>query len=112
MSEPYKIIITLEAQSDISKIIHYIAGELKAPQAAVNLNDLFLKSIKDLAVSPERNKVIDEEHWGSEKIRKLIVKNYYVYYNVNDLTRTISIIAVIYAGMDQTKQINKRSKTK
>ena len=47
-----------------------------------------------------------------KKIRKLIVKNYYVYYNVNDLTRTISIIAVIYAGMDQTKQINKRSKTK
>jgi plasmid stabilization system protein ParE len=112
MSESYSVIITPEAQSDISKIIHYIAGELKAPQAAVNLNDLFLKSIKDLAVFPKRNKVIDEEPWGSEKIRKLIVKNYFFYYNVNDLTRTISIIAVIYAGMDQTKQINKRSKTK
>ncbi len=112
MSESYSVIITPEVQSDISKIIHYIARELKAPQAAVNLNDLFLKSIKDLAVFPKRNMVIDEEPWGSEGVRKLIVKNYYVYYNVNDLTRTISIIAVIYAGMDQTKQINKRSKTK
>ena len=85
---------------------------MKAPQAAVNLNDLFLNSIKDMAVFPERNMVIDEEPWGSEKIRKLIVKNYYVYFNVNDLTRTISIIAVIYAGMDQIKQMNKCSKTK
>lgn len=37
MSDEYKLIILPEAQKDIRDIIIYIAKELAAPQAALNL---------------------------------------------------------------------------
>ena len=109
MSDQYKVIVTPEAQQDIRLIINYIADELKAPQAAINLTDLIKENIKGLSVLHKRFKVIDEQPWADEGVRKAIVKNYYVYYAVNDDDLTVYITAVIYAGMDQGKQISKRS---
>ena len=43
MSDEYKLIILPEAQKDIRDIIIYIAKELAAPQAALNLQDAFEK---------------------------------------------------------------------
>lgn len=45
MSDSYKTMILPEAQQDIRNIVLYIAGELAAPQAALNLQDI-LKTIR------------------------------------------------------------------
>lgn len=49
MSDQYKLIILPEAQKDIREIILYIARELAAPQAALNLQDEFQREINSLA---------------------------------------------------------------
>ena len=43
MSDQYRLIVLPEAQKDIRGIILYIARELMAPQAALNLQDEFQK---------------------------------------------------------------------
>ena len=109
MSELYKPIILPEAQQDIRNIVLYIARELAAPQAALNLQEEFQKEINSLAEMPKRIKTVDEQPWKDVGIRKIQVKNYFIYFLADDDDMTVKIIAVIYTGRDQTKQMTDRS---
>ncbi len=110
MSKTYKTIITPEAAQDIRKIVLYIAETIGNPQSALSLNDLLNEKISSLSLSPERNKTISEKPWGEIGVRKLLVKNYYIYYYIDEPTATVYIIAVIYTRMNQQKQLNEKLK--
>ena len=108
MSDQYKLIILPEAQKDIRGIILYIARELMAPQAAHNLQDEFQKEINSLSKMPKRIKTVDEQPWKDAGIRKTRVKNYYIYFLVDDEEMAVKVNAVTYVGRDQTKQMSDR----
>ena len=108
MSDYYKPIILPEAQQDIRGIVLYIAQELFSPQAALNLQDAFQEEIQKLSYMPTRIKPIDEEPWGSQGVRKIRVKNYYIYFIVDDNEMAVKVNAVIYVGRDQEKQMADR----
>ena len=108
MSDYYKPIILPEAQQDIRGIVLYITQELFSPQAALNLQDAFHKEIQKLSYMPTRIKLIDEEPWGSQGVRKIRVKNYFIYFIVDDYEMTVKVNAVIYVGRDQEKQMADR----
>lgn len=109
MSEKYKLIILPEAQKDIRDIVLYIAGELCAPQAALNLQYAFENEINSLAYMPKRIKTVDEQPWKDAGIRKTRVKNYYIYFLVDDDEMAVKVNAVIYVGRDQPKQMTERN---
>ena len=109
MSEPYQVIILPEAQQDMRSIVLYIARQLSAPQAALNLNSSFQKEIALLSHMPKRFQTIQEQPWGNAGIRKFRVKYFYVYFLVDDVDRTVKVTAVIYVGRDQKKQLSERS---
>ena len=75
MSDIYQVIILPEAQQDIKSIVLYIARELAAPQAALNLQEEFEKEIKSLAKMPKRIKTVDEQPLKDTGIRKTRMKN-------------------------------------
>ena len=108
MSDQYRLIVLPEAQKDIRGIILYIARELMAPQAALNLQDEFQKEINSLANMPKRIKTVDEQPWKDAGIRKTRVKNYYIYFIVDDDEMAVKVNAVIYVGMDQSRQMTDR----
>ena len=108
MSDLYRIVILPEAQRDIRSIILYIAKELAAPQAALSLQEKFETEIKTLTFNPKRIKTVDEQPWKDAGIRKIRVKNYYIYFLVDDNEMTVKANAVIYTGRDQTRQMNDR----
>ena len=108
MSAKYKLTILPEAQNDIREIISYIAGELAAPQAALDLQDVFERKINTLSFKPQRIKTVNEQPWKKLGVRKLRVKNYYVYFIISEETRTVKIMAVIYIGRDQKEQLEQK----
>lgn len=108
MSDVYKLIILPEAQKDIRDIIIYIARELLAPQAALNLQENIEKEINSLKFKPKRIKTVDEQPWKDVGIRKTKVKNYYIYFIVDDEEMAVKVNAVIYVGRDQKKQMTER----
>ena len=108
MSKYYKLIILPEAQKDIRDIIIYIVKELEAPKAALNLQETFKKTIDSLKEKPKRIRLIDEQPWKNIGVRKTRVKNYYIYFLVDDLELTVKILAIIYIGRDQKRQLSKR----
>ena len=108
MSEKYKLIILPEAQKDIRDIILYIASELAAPQAALGLQDAFEEEINALSSMPDRIKLVEEQPWKDAGVRKIRVKNYYIYFVVSETQKEVRILAVIYVGREQEKQMAER----
>lgn len=106
MPDFYKVMILPEAQADIQKIVHYIAGSLSAPQAALNLSKTFRQEIQSLSKMPKRFAVVDAPPWKEAGIRRFTVKNYYVYYLIDDVKMTVNVLAVIYTGRDQEKHFS------
>ena len=105
MSKIYKLVILPEAQKDIRGIVLYIARELGASQAALNLQAEFEKEIKALAKMPKRIRTIEEQPWKDAGIRKIRDKNYYIYFLVDDDEMAVKVNAVIYTGRNQARQM-------
>lgn len=99
----YTIEYTIRAQSDLDDIYKYIAFTLLSPDVAENMYREITKSIRSLDSMPMRNPVIDNEPWKSRGLRKIIVKNYVVFYTVDN--QSVRIIRIFYGGRDIKSQL-------
>ncbi|NPV45049.1 MAG: type II toxin-antitoxin system RelE/ParE family toxin [Firmicutes bacterium] len=99
----YKIRYLPLASKDLTNIVSYIADELKAPKAAMDLIDALDTSISRLAQFPYSWRVYQSEKSLDYEYRVLPVKNYLVFYVVKE--QVVEIHRVIYAKMDLSKVI-------
>ena len=100
MSAWYNIRYSPAAKKDIKNIYSYIALNLQVPDIAKNQVDRIRKEIRSLDFMPTRYSIVDWEPWQSMKMHKLPIDNFVVYYTVNSDTITVTIIRIVYAGMD------------
>ena len=98
----YKIIVTAPAQKDLQNAVSYISNELKNKQAAFNLIDLVEETVKSLTDMPERYAVVDDEILSREGFRFIQIKNYLMFYTINERKKTITVVRVLYHKMDIT----------
>ena len=103
--DEYKIKVTRQAKEHLALIREYIATELKEPIIAKRILELLKSEMMSLQTMPYRVKCIDEQPWGELGFRKIRVKNYYVYFWVDENKREVQILAVIYARRDQATQL-------
>ena len=106
--EQHVIRVTAQARQHLRLIRDYIAIDLRQPEIAKKLLELLQKEISTLSYMPYRVKLIEEMPWRDMGFRKIRVKNYYIYFWVNDDTREVNIIAVIYVRRDQARQLESR----
>ena len=102
----YEVRVTRQALEQIKEIVHYISNDLMAPDAAHNLLDKMKAEITKLSRFPKKHDLIDEEPWRTEGVRKIVVKNFLIYYWVDDENNRVQVTAVIYSRRDQTKQLS------
>lgn len=105
MGNKYEIKVTRQAFEQMREIAHYISYDLMAPEAADNLLDDLKASILKLSVLPKKYPLIEEEPWRSEGVRKIVVKNFLVYYWIDEEYNKVQVTAVIYSKRDQIKQL-------
>ena len=86
------------AQKDLVDIIDYIADNLKAPKAAMDLIDALDSSIRLLQQFPYSYKVYQPIQPLETEYRILPVKNYLVFYVVTE--DLVEIHRIIYSKMD------------
>ncbi len=101
----YKVKITPQASTQMLEIFSYISDTLKEPIAAEGLLDELQKSILSLNTMPKRAALTEEEPWRSYGIHKMSVKNFLVYFWVNEDSKEVHITAVIYGRRDQLTQL-------
>ncbi len=102
----YSVRITRQAQEHLTEVRRYIERELLAPDAALKIIRALRKEMASLSEMPFRYGLVDEEPWRSEGIRKTQVRNYYIYYWVDEAAGKVQILGVIYVKMDQSRQLS------
>ena len=103
----YRIIITPDAVEDLTELRNYIADVLLVPDTALAYIQTIRWEIGGLARMPARHKCVDQEPWRSRGVRKIIVKNFYVYYRIDDPADVVYVLNVIYARRDQLKALSR-----
>jgi toxin ParE1/3/4 len=106
MDKTYNVKITSQAEEQMQETIYYIAHELKAPDAALHLLDALENSFVSLTHFPQRVALMDEEPWHTNGIHRLPVKNFLVYFWIDEDKMTVQITAIIYEKRDQLHQLS------
>ena len=99
--DQYQIIITPDAEKDLFDCKEYIADTLLSPDISLAYIRILRKAIQSLEYMPGRIAPVKEEPWHSRKVRKIISKNFYIYYLINETQKCVYILNVIYAKRDQ-----------
>lgn len=94
------------AMGDLKKTYEYIAGALFAPDTAADLVRAIMDAVRSLEEMPMRYRLCENEPWRSGGLRKMPVRNYVVYYLPDETTDTVSIVRILYGGMDPEKQLS------
>ncbi len=101
----YRVELSRTAQADIYGIVRYIQTELQEPQIAGRLYGLLKEQISHLSYLPERNAVVDTPNIRELGLRRLLVKNYCVFYVVDNGQRVVRVARVMYAGRDIASEL-------
>lgn len=59
---------------------------------------------------PHRITLVNDEPWHSKGIRRLPVKNFFIYFWIDEDNMKVQITAVIYSKRDQLQQLAKMNK--
>lgn len=105
MADVYTVKITAQAREQMQDITHYIAVDLQAPDAALRLLDTLEKEISALSQLPHRIALTEEEPWHSYGVHKMTVKNFLVYFWIDEDARKVQVTAVVYGRRDQAGQL-------
>ncbi len=87
----YIVKITTQAEEQLQAIVKYIDIE---------------NSISSLSQFPQRVALTEEEPWRSTGIHKMPVKNFPVYFWIDEENSKVQVTAVIYGRRDQINQLS------
>lgn len=107
MERQYKVQITKYALEQMEELKMYITNELLAPQAAYNLFLEMKNKVASLSSMPERNPLVAAKKWRKQGIRKIVVKNFIMYYWIDEQQQIVHITAVVYEKRNQLKELSK-----
>ncbi len=103
---PYEVKLTSQAIGQIEETVQYISKILLTPETARKWTDTLQREIEKLGSMPSRFPLTEEEPWRTKGIRKMPVKNFLVYYLVDEEKKTVWITAVIYGSRDQIEALS------
>ena len=103
MAELYRVEFLPSAQADMVEIVRYISQELFNPIAAENLAEDFVKTADSLVTFPYAHEAYIPIRPLKHEYRKASVKNYLMFFWVEEEKKTVTIARVIYAARDYGK---------
>ena len=93
------------ARRDITDIVNYIAETLAAPRAALDLLEALHESISHLKNFPYSCRVYQPAKPLEQEYRVMTLKNYAVFYTINEPEKMVEIYRVIYAKRNLDEQL-------
>ncbi|MCL1949786.1 MAG: type II toxin-antitoxin system RelE/ParE family toxin [Turicibacter sp.] len=93
----YNVDISSVAEIDLREIIQYISNQFSAPTTAMEMLNAMENAIFSLSEFPQRFPLVGDERLFQLGIRKLTVKNYLVFYSIDEEGQTVNFIRILYA---------------
>lgn len=92
----YNVIMTSRARYDLIDIGDYITYTLLESKAALDLIKGIRKEIIGLSKLPNRQALVGDVVLASQGIRCLLYKNYYIFYEVDETSKTVFVVRIGY----------------
>lgn len=105
MPEGYRVEVTFQAQQSMHEIVGYIAHDLAAPGAAERLRRDLMTAICGLDFMPARVPLTPEEPWRSWGLHRLLARDYYIYFWIDEPCHWVLVTDVIPVRMDQLARL-------
>lgn len=105
--DSFEIIMTPDATADLMELRDYITDVLLVPEIALSYIRAIHKEISKLEYLAASIAIVPEEPWHSRGIRKIIAKNFYIYYRVDEHTKRVYVLNIIYNKRDQLQALRK-----
>jgi toxin ParE1/3/4 len=98
--ENYKVYVSTPAQSDLNDIVRYISAQLTTSVSAVHLMEIFEKALMSLSELPQRYPLINDELLSQLGYRKMIVKNYVVFFSGDETNKVVNVERILFGRRD------------
>ncbi len=99
----YKLEFLPIAKNDIDSIIYYISNNLKNVTASRKLRDLFIDGIDKILEFPYGFPIYQKVKFLKNEYRSFKVKNFIMFYTINEHDKIITIVRILYQKMDISK---------
>jgi len=96
----YRIDVSEPAENDLRDIVRYISAQLLAPMTALKMMDTLEEAITGLAVMPQKCPPVTDERLAMMGYRKLLVKNYIVFFTIDEKSKVVDVERILYARRD------------
>ena len=101
----YIVELSENAKQDLRNIISYLRYDLAGDIIADKYKVLFKQKLKDLENVAESTPILDEDLTGHKNIRKLNVRNYILFYVIDEEKSKAKVVRVGHAFMDWEKYL-------
>ena len=96
----YRVDISEPAENDLRDIVRYISVSLSEPIAALNTMDSIEEAIQNLRDMPRKYPLVMDDRLAALGYRKQIVKNYIVFFTINEKHRVVDVERIFYMRRD------------
>ena len=96
----YRVDVSGPAENDLGEIVRYIASQLSAPRSALHMIELLEKAMEGLSDMPQHDPFVADERLAQMGYKKLPVKNYIVFYSIDEKNRAVDIERILYGRRD------------
>ncbi len=96
----YEIEFLTTAKEDLDDIIYYISHDLKNITASIKLRDLFMEAFDYILQFPYGCSIYTTLGFLKNEYRSYKVKNFLIFYTINEDEKIVIIVRVLYQKMD------------
>lgn len=96
----YRVDVSEPAENDLRDIVRYIKSQLSAPISALSMIELFEDAMAGLSNMPQRHPFVADERLAQMGYRKLPLKNYVVFYSIDEGNKVVDIERILYGRRD------------
>ena len=98
--EQYRVDVSEAAENDLHDIIRYIASQFSAAETALNIMEQLEEAMASLSKLPQRFPLLQDDRLSQMGYRKLVVKNYIVFFSIDEKNKVVDIERILYARRD------------
>ena len=96
----YRVDISEPAEHDLRGIVRYISAQLDAPITAMKMMDAIEEAIGGLEDMPRKSPPVTDERLAAMGYRKLMVKNYIIFFTIDEKNKIVDIERILYSRRD------------
>jgi plasmid stabilization system protein ParE len=96
----YKLAFSKLIYNDIDSSYNYIKEKLEPPKSADNLIGELIEVLNYLKETPFTRALVQDKYLASLEIRSIKVKNYVLYYTVDDRNKIVNVVRFLYNRRD------------